>query len=162
MSVHNFSDPDRRDMERHLLAAVDESANSRRAVLYLADFFGDYRDIFITLLSIIAEPSEDYFATVSERKKWLADKSDLMEQRLAEYRDILLSAGLTPEQIESRLIVRQCSSIADAILEEQDKLRCCIVAVGRRGLSHNAEFILGSTSSKILHHAKHCAVLVVE
>jgi nucleotide-binding universal stress UspA family protein len=162
MSAQNFSDVGRRDSERHLLAAVDESDNSRRAVLYLGDFFGDYRDVFITLLSIVAEPSEDFFATEGERQKWLIDKRAAMDKKLAEYREILLDAGFTTTQIDVRLVVRQCTSIADAILEEQNKLRCCIVAVGRRGLSHNAEFILGSTSSKILHHAKHCAVLVVE
>jgi nucleotide-binding universal stress UspA family protein len=36
------------------------------------------------------------------------------------------------------------------------------VVVGRRGLTHNEEFLFGSTSSKILHHATHCAVMVVE
>lgn len=162
MSTTDFSDLGRRDSERHLLAAVDDSDNSRRTVLYLADFFGDYQDVFITLLTIIQDPSEDYFATDDQRQAWLGEQKELMEKKLAEYSEILLGAGFNKERIDVRLVVKECSSIADAILEEQDKLRCCIVAVGRRGLSHNAEFILGSTSSKILHHAKHCAVLVVE
>ncbi len=162
MSKGSFSDVARRDSERHLLAAVDESENSRRTIIYLADFFGDYQDIFITLLSILPEPSEDYFATEDERQKWLTEQTAHITNKLAEYRAILVDAGFSEKQIDVRLVVRQCASIGDAILEEQDKLRCCIVAVGRRGLSHNAEFILGSTSSKILHHAKHCAVLVVE
>ena len=51
--------------------------------------------------------------------------------------------------------------IADAILEEQDKLRSHLV-VGRRGISHKEEFIFGSTSNKTLHHARKCAVLIVE
>lgn len=157
-----FGDLARRENERHLLAAVEESDNSRRAVLYLADFFGDYRDVFITLLSIVPEPSEDYFASETERKQWLADKKQTMEKRLTEYKDILIEGGFHDKQIAQRLVIKQCTSIADAILEEQDRLRCCVVAVGRRGLSHNAEFILGSTSSKILHHAKHCAVMVIE
>jgi nucleotide-binding universal stress UspA family protein len=61
-----------------------------------------------------------------------------------------------------RLVVRQCESIADAILEEQYKLKSCIIVVGRRGISHKEEFIFGSTSNKILHHAQHCAVMVIE
>ena len=51
---------------------------------------------------------------------------------------------------------------ADAILEEQEQLRCCIVVVGRRRISHHEEFIKGSTSNRILHRASACAVLVVE
>jgi nucleotide-binding universal stress UspA family protein len=65
-------------------------------------------------------------------------------------------------QIEIQLSIQPCSSIGDAILEEQEKLRSCIVVIGRRGISHNKEFVFGSTSSTILHLAKHCAVMVVE
>nr|MBF0221331.1 universal stress protein [Desulfobulbaceae bacterium] len=158
----NVNDLTKRDTERHLLAAVDESENSKRAVMYLADFFGDNKDIFITLLSIIQEPSEDFFPTDAERHKWVKEKKETMEKILAGYRQILLGAGFQENQLETRLSVRQCDSIGDVILEEQEKLRCCIVVVGRRGLTHSEEFIFGSTSNKILHHAKNCAVMVIE
>lgn len=162
MNEQAFTNLARRDSERHLLVAVDESANSRRTVMYVADFFGNDQDVFITLLSIVPEPSEDYFPTDAERQAWLRDKKRTMQQALTEYRAILLGGGFREQQIETRLSIRHCPSIADAILEEQDKLRCCIVVVGRRGLTHTEEFVFGSTSSKILHHAKHCAVMVVE
>ncbi|MDH5297400.1 MAG: universal stress protein [Desulfobulbaceae bacterium] len=162
MSEQPFTDLERRDTERHLLLAVDESENSKRAVMYAADFFGGYREIFITLLSIIPTPSEDFFDGEAGRRQWLRERETLMKKVLAGSREILLGAGFRPEQIDSRLIIRPCTSIGDAILEEQGKMRCCIVVVGRRGISHNEEFILGSTSSKIVHHAKHCAVMVVE
>jgi len=162
MNEQNFGDLARRDTERHVLVAVDESDNSRRLVMYLADFFSGYSDVFITLMTILPEPSEDYFATDEERQKWLVDKKHDLQKSLDSYREILAGAGFEKDRIELRLIVRPCTSIGDAILEEQEKLRCCIVAVGRRGISRNEEFIFGSTSSKILHHAKNCAVMVVE
>lgn len=162
MNEQTFTDLARRDAERHLLAAVDESDNSRRAVMYLADFFSGNRDVFITLLSIIPQPSEDYFENEEARFRWLEEKKRLMEQKLAEYREILLGAGFDESRINVRLSVRHCTSIGDAILEEQEKLRCCIVVVGRRGISHSEEFVFGSTSSRILHHARNCAVMVVE
>ncbi|MDW7771834.1 MAG: universal stress protein [Desulfobulbaceae bacterium] len=147
---------------RHLLVAVDGSENSKRAVIFVAHFFLDVKDAFITILSIIPEPSEDYFATDSERSKWIAEKKAEMQDILAEYKEILRGAGYRDEQIDIRLVIRQCESIADAILEEQEKIRSAIVVVGRRGLTHNEEFMFGSTSNKILHQAKNCAVLVVE
>ena len=162
MSEHDFGDLSRRDTERHLLAAVDESDNSKRAVMFLADFFSDSPNVFITLLSIIPEPSEDFFASETERQAWLQEKEAGMQQHLAGYKEILLGAGFQNGQIETRLSIRPCTSIGDAILEEQEKLHCCIIVVGRRGISHSEEFVFGSTSSKILHHAKHCAVMVVE
>lgn len=162
MNEQTFTDLARRDTERHLLVAVDASANSKRAVMYLADFFGDDKDVFVTILSVIPEPSEDYFITDEQRENWLAKKEAEMNDVLAGYKEILLGAGFHEDQIDVRLIVRQCESIGDAIIEEQAKLRCCIVVVGRRGISHNEEFVFGSTSNKILHYAKNCAVMVVE
>ncbi|MCL7487051.1 MAG: hypothetical protein M8357_02610 [Desulfobulbaceae bacterium] len=57
MNEQTFTDLARRDAERHLLAAVDAPENSKRAVMYLADFFGSEKNVFIALLSIIPEPS---------------------------------------------------------------------------------------------------------
>lgn len=162
MNNHDFTDLARRDTERHLLAAVDESDNSRRAVMYLADFFCKNNDVFVTLLSILPIPSEDYFPTEQKRQEWLQEQKVMREKILDEYKEILLQAGFKENQIKKQLTIKSCVSIGDAILEEQEKLRCCIVVVGRRGISHNEEFIFGSTSNKILHHAKKCAVMVVE
>ena len=162
MNEQTFTNLARRDTERHLLVAVDESENSKRTVMYVADFFGNDQDVYVTLLSIVPEPSEDYFPTEEERQTWLDDKRSSMQKVLSGYKEILLGGGFQDKQIETRLSVRQCVSIADAILEEQAKLRCCIVVVGRRGITHTEEFVFGSTSNKILHHATHCAVMVVE
>lgn len=163
MNEHDFGDLARRDTERHLLAAVDESDNSKRAVMFLADFFSDSQNVFVTLLSIIPEPSEDFFPTEAERRAWLQAKEAEMQKHLTGYKEILLGAGFPDARIATRLSIRPGTiSVGDAILEEQGKLRCCIVVVGRRGISHSEEFVFGSTSSKILHHAKHCAVMVVE
>lgn len=162
MSAQTAADTAPKSQERRLLLAVDETDSSRRAVMYVADFFGDYKDIDISLLSIVSEPPEDYFPAAAERLHWLAEKKRSMAETLAEYKKILVGAGLCAERIETRLSIRQCLSVGDAILEEQDKLRCCIVVLGRRALSHDEEFIHGSTSSRILHRAKHCAVMVVE
>ncbi|MDA8159365.1 MAG: universal stress protein [Desulfobacteraceae bacterium] len=162
MDTETQGDLSRRDRERHLLAAVDESDNSRRAVMYLADFFSGARDVFITLLSILPEPEEDFFPSDEARLAWRDDKKRQMEAVLASYRNILLTAGFSAEQVTARLEIKACPSVADAILEEQARLRSCIVVVGRRGISHHQEFVFGSTSNKILHQAKNCAVLVVE
>jgi len=162
MTMPTFGDLSRRDVERHLLVAVDESDHSKRTVMYLADFFGGLADVFFTLLTIIPEPSEDFFPTEAARAQWLREKESRMEKALAEYRVILGAVGITEGQVASRIIIRPCTSIGAAILEEQERMRCCILVVGRRGVSHSEEFIFGSTSNHILHHAKNTAVLVVE
>lgn len=156
------SDENSSKSQRHILVAVDESENSTRTVSYLAEFFAEDRNVFITLLSIIPEPSEDYFATADERAVWLDERRQFMENALSVYRDVFLDSGFKEGQIQTRLSVRWCNSIADAILEERERLQSDVIVVGRRGITHNEEFIFGSTSSRILHHAKNCAVMVIE
>lgn len=143
---------------RHLLLAVEESEGSRQAVRYVADLFGNIPNIHVTLLSILPEPPEDDQAQhdLMERQR------STREAALAEYRDILIGGGFCEDCITTNLIVRRYTSLGDAILEERERLGCSLVAIGRRGLSHHEEFIFGSTSSRILHYARNCAVLVVE
>ena len=52
--------------------------------------------------------------------------------------------------------------MASCIIRELEELKCCTVVIGRRGISKKEEFIFGSTSSRILHDAKNCAVMVIE
>lgn len=162
MNAQTVADPAPRSQERRLLLAVDESDSSRRAVMYVADFFGDYKDIAVTLFSILPEPAEDFLPSDEERRQWLDEKRRSREAVLADYGEILVGGGIRADRIETRLVIRRCPSLGDAILEAQDALRCCIVVLGRRGLSHQEEFIFGSTTSRILHHARHCAIMVVE
>jgi len=151
-----------RDKERRILVAVDESEHSKRAVMYLADFFGDYPDVHLKLLAIVPWPAEDYFATDEERERWGQEKIATLERKLDEYKEMLVEAGFAESRVDKLLSVSKHASIADAILEEQERLRCCIVAVGRRGIDRHEEFIHGSTSNRILHHAKNCAVMIIE
>ena len=150
------------DTRRHLLLAVDDSDGSRRAVMFVADFFGAYQDLGLTLLSILPEPPDDLFRTAGEREGWVDEQRRRLEALCAEYRGILADGGLGDGRVATRIVVRPVTSLGDAILEEQEQLRCCIVVVGRRRISHHEEFIKGSTSNRILHRASACAVLVVE
>lgn len=149
-------------VERHLLVAVDASDNARRAVLFVGDFFGCYAGISVTLLNIILEPEATFFANEKERVSWQESKLAEAKATVAQYRAILLDAGFPEEKLHERIEIRQSRSVADCIIEEQNKLRCCSVVIGRRGITKKEEFIFGSTSSKILHEARNCAVMVIE
>jgi hypothetical protein len=59
-------------VERHIMIAVDSSENSRRAVLFVGDFFGCYEGFMVTLLHIILEPDATFFKDNEDRQKWLA------------------------------------------------------------------------------------------
>jgi len=147
---------------KRILVGVDGSENADRSVAFVADLFASLPGVQITLLHVIPEPSEDYFATAEERQAWIEDERKKIIPSLEAQRRVLLAAGFQDREVDARVAVLPYPSVADAILAQQRLLDCGTVIVGRRGISKREEFLLGSTSSKILHAAKECALIVVE
>jgi nucleotide-binding universal stress UspA family protein len=152
----------RKANNRNILIAVDESENAGRAVTYVRDLLAGISGYHITLITIIPQPSEDYFISESERTEWLKDKNASARSILEANRKLLIDAGFRDEDVKEVLVIKECTSIAECILAEQEKLACGTVVVGRRGISKREEFFFGSTSSKILHIARDCAVWVIQ
>lgn len=153
---------DQKTFNKNILIAVDDSDNSRRAVSYVAQLLGGIPDFKVTVLHVVPEVEEDYFATDSERDAWFEQYKAKVETMLEEYRQILLQAGFDAGQIQVRSPLRYCPSMAECILTERDELAYDTIVVGRQGLSRKEEFLFGSISSKIVTHAKNCTVWVVE
>ena len=149
-------------VERHIMIAADSSDNARRAVLFVGDFFGCYEGFQVTLLHIILEPETTFFRGKDERQKWLADQRGESRKFMEEYRNILVNAGFPEDKVNVRIDTMSAPSVADCIIKEQDEMKCCTIVIGRRGISKKEEFIFGSTSNKIIHEARKCAVLVIE
>lgn len=147
---------------RNILIAVDESENAARAISYVRDFLAGFPGFHVTLITIIPEPPEDYFMSESERTAWIKDKNASAMGILEVYLKMLTEAGFRDEDVKAYAVMKECTSIAECILNEQEKLACGTVVIGRRGISRKEEFIFGSTSSKILHTARNCAVWVIE
>jgi nucleotide-binding universal stress UspA family protein len=158
MSIENKSGP----KDKHFLIAVDESESSKRAVLYVADIIGGFPGFRVTLLSIIPQPEEDFFDSEGEKDAWLKERKAAANRLLENYRQIMVQAGFSPEKVRIRSCVGEERSFAEAILETRCDLTCCTVVVGRHHKTKTEEFLFGSTSSKLIHEAKGCAVWVVE
>jgi nucleotide-binding universal stress UspA family protein len=156
----NASEPAVRD--KHLLIAVDESDSSRRAVLYVADFLGGFPGFTVTLLRIIPAPEEDFFENDADKTKWTAEKLETANKMLANYRQILIQSGFPEDKVRFRSCVEEGRSFSEAILDIRCDLNCCTIVVGRHHKSKTEEFLFGSTSNKLIHEAKNCAVWVVE
>ncbi len=148
--------------DRHILVAADDSENSKRAVLYVADFLGGVPGFSVTVLTVIPEPPGDYFKTAQEREAWIESGRAGAVKMLETYRRLLLQAGFGEEKVATIVDMRYCPSIADCILDIQQRLGCCTVVMGRRGISRREEFLFGSTSNKVMHSGKNCAVWVIE
>lgn len=148
--------------DKHLLIAVDDTESSRKAVLYVADFLGGFPGFTVTLFSVIPEPEEDFFDSEQERITWLREKRTKINGMLENYRLILIQSGFPEEKVRFRACVGDKETFADVILDTRCDLSCCTVVVGRHHKSKTEEFLFGSTSSKLIHDAKNCAVWVVE
>jgi nucleotide-binding universal stress UspA family protein len=74
---------------------------------------------------------------------------------------LLIKGGIEPDHIHLKIEEKK-ESVARDILSEVENGKYDTVIVGRRGLSGAKGFFSGSVSSKIVHHAKNCAVWVVE
>jgi nucleotide-binding universal stress UspA family protein len=147
---------------RNILIAVDESENAKRAVLYVKDLLSGLPGFHITIVTIIQQPPEDYFITKDERDSWIENQNASANSILRGYREILLQDGFRDEDITLYPVMKECNSLAECILDEQRRLSCGTVVIGRRGISKKEEFIFGSTSNKILHTSKDCSVWVIE
>ncbi len=148
--------------DRHVLIAVDESDSSKRAVLYVADFLGGGRGFIVTVVNFVILPGEEFFKSEEEQAEWVEKTRIRANNMLEKYRQILIQSGFPEEKVLTKVLVKDCSSIADCILEEQRKLGACTVVVARRKLSRQEEFLLGSTSNRLLHMPKNCSVWIIE
>jgi len=148
--------------DKHFLIAVDESESSKRAVLYVADIVGGFPGFAVTLLSIIPEPEEDFFDSEEEQVSWTKEKIEAANRLLNNYQAIMVQAGFPPDKVRIRSCVGEEKSFAEAILDTRCDLSCCTVVVGRHHKSKAEEFLLGSTSTRLIREAKNCAVWVVE
>ncbi len=147
---------------KRLLIAVDASANSERAVAYVGDILCHAREAEILLLCLSKMPDRDLFP---DDAAWQANA----QKQDSDYRDFLARARRSLEQrgvdsgcIETRLVPFKGFSVAQGILNEQRNGGYGTIVVGRRGMSKEEEFLFGSVSSRVVHHARNCAVWVVE
>ena len=158
METKNSNQP----KDRHFLIAVDESESSKRAVLYVADIVGGFPGFAVTILSIIPEPEDDFFDSEEEKVAWTKEKVEAANRLLNNYREIMVQAGFPPDKVRIRSCVGEERSFSEAILDMRCDLSCCTVVVGRHHKSRAEEFLMGSTSTRLIREAKNCAVWVVE
>jgi len=152
----------KKEFNKNILVAVDDSDNARRAVSYVAQLLGDVPGFNVTVLHVVPEVEEDYFAEDCEKDAWFKNYQKKVNGMLEDYRQILVQGGFDPGNISVRSPLRYCPSMAECILSERDELQYDTIVVGRQGLSRKEEFLFGSISSKIVTHARNCTVWVVE
>jgi nucleotide-binding universal stress UspA family protein len=149
-------------MDKRLLIALDESENSKMALLYVADFLGGLEGFQIKILSVLSVPDGGFYDSEEARQKWLQSKKENLSDMLARYREILIQSGFPDNKVGTEVSVTFNEPVSSVIIRKQEEYNACTLIVGRRGVSKQEEFLFGSVSNKIIHKANKCAVWIVE
>lgn len=146
---------------KKVLVAVDASENSERAVVYVGEMLSGAKGFRVELLCVDRPPLKDLFPNEETWRTACQAQAMLLAEFLDKARGILLAKGFDPASVGGRCVSADGPSLATAILEVQQKGGFGTVVVGRRGVSKAEEFLFGSVSSRVVHHAKGCTVWVV-
>jgi nucleotide-binding universal stress UspA family protein len=158
---------------KNVLIAVDGSENSLRAVRYAAAILGGGKGYAVRLVHIERLPERDMFPDESAWAGQCREHSQAMREFLEEAGRVLEAGGLSGEAVCSQYIdscavrpegAEDCShgrNIALEILSIAEREGCGTLVIGRRGVSKAEEFLFGSVSNKLIHHAKDRTVWVV-
>ena len=140
-------------MFTNILVPIDGSDNAYRALvaaLLLSEKLGSN----ITVIHVMEEVPITHIGS----EKML---NELLEAYKKENQDILLKCSEIAKQkgLTIKTFLLQ-GNPASAILDYNKKEKFDLVIMGSRGLGKFKELILGSVSSKIVHHSP-CAVLLI-
>lgn len=140
-------------MFTNILVPIDGSDNSYRALdaaLVLSEKLGSN----ITVIHVMEEVPITHIGS----EKML---NELLEAYKKENQDILLKSTEIANQkgLTIKTFLLQ-GNPASAILDYNKKEKFDLIIMGSRGLGKFKELILGSVSSKIVHHST-CAVLLI-
>lgn len=158
---------------KKILVAVDGSDCSLKAVEYCGEMFkGD--DFSFTLFHVLPYvPPEiwDIGHILSDKEeterqafiqKWLDSRIHQVEPIFQKGTGMLLRANVREDNIETK-VVSDSTDVAGSILEEARNGHYTTLVLGRCGSTGGIrEFLLGSTTSRIINRGAGLAICVVE
>lgn len=130
-----------------ILVAYDGSESARRALDQTADLANGHRVTVVSVAELLPQ-----FGRAAPML--LPEEDEERKRELAEAVQILADRGVKANAIERR------GDPSDLIIDTAKNERADLIVLGTRGLSPIKSWMLGSVSTRVLHHAP-CDVLVV-
>jgi nucleotide-binding universal stress UspA family protein len=160
-------------MAQKILVALDSSEGAWRAVEYVARTFGQTPGVEVTLLNILtglppAFWDDGHILGDQEREarqrlvdQWQTDQEKGWLGLVAKAKETLVAAGI-PAAAVTATFKPKYFDVAEDIINAALDAGCSTIVMGRRGLGKAKALLLGSVTSKVVHHAKGVAVTIVE
>jgi len=155
-------------MTLKILIAFDESENAMRAAEYVAKSLLPSSEVTLFNVSLNSDALckmnspelTPYFTSQQATFCAMEDKKrEIVETAMKKARTALIAAGFSPENISFR-IETQKKNVAKDIIKEAENGYDMIV-LGRKGISGFKDFLIGSTSHKVLNGSADITVMVV-
>lgn len=145
-------------MKHSILIVIKDSVSSREALEYISLLPFCKEDVEITLLHIFRKTSmsEELMGenfTEEETKKW--------QKQLENAKEILISQGLLPEKIHTKLVSDAYPTVADGIIDQFKKGSYGTLVLGHKKKSRAEEFVKGDISIKLLRNLEGVAILSI-
>jgi nucleotide-binding universal stress UspA family protein len=156
---------------KKMLIALDAGPSSFKAVEYVAQQFGEARELQIGLVHILPNlPAifwdEGHILSGDEKQerqkivdKWIAERKSTMEPVFKQATAILTASGVKSQNIQSTS-VSDSTDIADSIIEAARDGGYQTIVAGR--CERSSKHILGGVASKIVSQARGMVVTIVE
>ncbi|MBA3019291.1 MAG: universal stress protein [Proteobacteria bacterium] len=150
---------------KNVLVCVDNSENALRAVDHVG-FMLSGTDCHITIFHTMRHLSRFVPMQVLEEaedleKLWRNKAGKEIAPYIKKAMETLLKAGLSEEQITTK-VTEGSRSAADDILKEAQDNNYGTIVLGRRGLSAVKEFFMGGVTTSVLNRAVSLAIWIVQ
>ena len=142
------------------LLAVDDTPASQRELQYIADMLQHREDIKLYLLHVFPDPPPDYYAqggTLTDyTQEYTKQASEIFKHSIT-----TLSQKIDFQHIHTKSVMAEGRPLSTVILDKQKEYQCNTVVLGRRGISKEEEFLLGSVSNAVVRGSHNFAVWII-
>lgn len=141
-------------MNKHLLVTISDDSSAQRGLRFVCAFFKQKEDIRLTLFNTAPAPpavwgEEASFESLRQNE---ADAEAIIRSgrsAMAHAREIFVSGGFNPAQVDDKIVARNFSRIGDIIKEGESGLYDAVV-FGRRAMLKLENFLDKSASEEML------------
>lgn len=141
-------------MNKHLLVTISDDSSAQRGLRFVCAFFKQKDDIRLTLFNTAPAPPAVWGeeASFESLRQSEADAEAIVvsgRRAMASAREIFVTGGFNPAQVDDKIVARNFSRIGDIIKEGESGLYDAVV-FGRRAMLKLENFLDKSASEEML------------
>jgi len=139
---------------KNVLFYVDDKPLSQFASEWYVNFFGEYREVCITLLWISIETVEDILESQEQVGDYIKNLESVSSEKIKMITNTFVSSGYPEENINTKIIrITSKVRLASVIQKELEDNSYDFVVIPKYKLSRSQEFLFGDTAIQLIREA---------